>query len=152
MAAAQGGILRHCAAAARHLLDSPRDIRVLHGDLHHGNVLDFGSQGWLAIDPKGLLGERGFDFANIFTNPDLADASHPVATAPDRFARRLVVVAETAGLERRRLLLWILAWAGLSAVWFLQDGQEARIDFRIAEQAIAALEMGRGREDGLPGP
>ncbi|PZP48144.1 MAG: APH(6) family putative aminoglycoside O-phosphotransferase [Azospirillum brasilense] len=152
VAAAQGGILRHCAAAARHLLDSPRDIRVLHGDLHHGNVLDFGSQGWLAIDPKGLLGERGFDFANIFTNPDLADASHPVATAPDRFARRLVVVAETAGLERRRLLLWILAWAGLSAVWFLQDGQEARIDFRIAEQAIAALEMGRGREDGLPGP
>lgn len=31
----------------------------LHGDLHHGNVLDFGASGWLAIDPKGLKGERG---------------------------------------------------------------------------------------------
>jgi streptomycin 6-kinase len=36
-------------------------------------VLDFGACGWLAIDPKRLAGERGFDFANIFTNPDLAD-------------------------------------------------------------------------------
>jgi streptomycin 6-kinase len=30
-------------------------------------VLDFETSGWLAIDPKGLIGERGFDFANIFT-------------------------------------------------------------------------------------
>jgi streptomycin 6-kinase len=51
------------------LLAEPREVGVLHGDLHHGNVLDFGVRGWLAIDPKGLLGERGFDFANIFTNP-----------------------------------------------------------------------------------
>jgi streptomycin 6-kinase len=45
--------------------------RALHGDLHHENVLDFGERRWLAIDPHGLHGERFFDFANIFTNPDL---------------------------------------------------------------------------------
>jgi streptomycin 6-kinase len=33
------------------------------------DVPDFGARGWLAIDPKGLYGERGFDYANIFCNP-----------------------------------------------------------------------------------
>src|SRR5690606_23139290 len=41
-AATHGGILVRCAATARELLDDPRDLCVLHGDLHHGNVLDFG--------------------------------------------------------------------------------------------------------------
>src|SRR5919112_3062939 len=57
-AARHGGILELAAATARQLFAEPRDIVVLHGDIHHGNILDFGSHGWLAIDPKGLLGER----------------------------------------------------------------------------------------------
>jgi hypothetical protein len=40
------------------------------------------STGWLAIDPKGLVGERGFDFANIFTNPDLDNPTRPLARCP----------------------------------------------------------------------
>jgi streptomycin 6-kinase len=65
-AAKYGGILVNAATVARDLLNQPREASVLHGDLHHGNVLDFGARGWLAIDPKRLLGERGFDFSNIF--------------------------------------------------------------------------------------
>jgi streptomycin 6-kinase len=139
-AAKHGGILTRCAEAARTLLAEPREVGVLHGDLHHDNVLDFGARSWLAIDPKRLLGERGFDFANIFTNPDLADPTRPVATEPGRFARRLKVVAEAAELERERLLRWILAWTGLSAAWFLGDGDPAAIDLRIAELAAAELD------------
>ena len=47
-------------------------------------------------------------FANIVTNPDLADATRPVVTEPGRFVWRLDVVVEAAGLERQRLLNWIL--------------------------------------------
>jgi streptomycin 6-kinase len=141
-AAAHGGILVRCAETARALLAEPRDVGVLHGDLHHGNVLDFGVRGWLAIDPKRLIGERGFDFASIFTNPDLADPTHPVATMPGRFARRLDMVTDAAGLERRRLLSWILAWTGLSAAWFLGDDDPlAAIDLQVA--AFAAAELDR---------
>jgi streptomycin 6-kinase len=129
-----------CADAARTLLADPREVGMLHGDLHHDNVLSFGARGWLAIDPKWLIGERGFDFANIFTNPDLADPSCPVATEPGRFARRLEAVAEAAGLERRRLLHWILAWTGLSAAWFLGDGDPAYIDLKVADLAAAELD------------
>ncbi|BBR39684.1 aminoglycoside O-phosphotransferase APH(6)-Ic [Aeromonas veronii] len=136
-----GGILVRCAETAQSLLAEPRECGVLHGDLHHDNVLDFGSRGWLAIDPHGLLGERGFDFANIFTNPDLSDPNHPVATEPGRFARRLTVITETARMDRQRLLCWILAWTGLSAAWFLGDDDPlARIDLNIAELAAAELD------------
>ena len=44
-AAQQGGILAVCAATARELLETPQEIVVLHGDVHHENILDFGSRG-----------------------------------------------------------------------------------------------------------
>lgn len=136
-AAAHGGILARAHAAARGLLAEPRDVVVLHGDLHHGNVLDFGARGWLAIDPKGLWGERGFDFANVFRNPDFE-----TAVTPGRLARQANVVAEAAGLERARLLAWNLAFMGLSAAWSLEDGDDAGPALAVAE--IAAAELDRG--------
>ncbi|HAT7503741.1 aminoglycoside phosphotransferase family protein [Citrobacter braakii] len=137
-----GGILTHCAEVANVLLSSPQNEVVLHGDLHHGNILDFGTKGWLAIDPKGLVGERGFDYANIFTNPDLADPTKPVAIEPEKFRQRVNIVSEIARIERQRLLMWIIAWCGLSSAWFLQEGDCATIPLRIAELASAELAFG----------
>jgi streptomycin 6-kinase len=136
-AAKHGGILARAADMARSLLNDQHEIAVLHGDLHHGNVLDFGPRGWLAIDPKRLLGERAFDFANIFRNPDLE-----IAKAPGRLAHQATVIAEAARLDRARLLRWILAYAGLSAAWILNDGDDATLDLTVAE--IAAAELARG--------
>jgi streptomycin 6-kinase len=135
-AAAQGGVLALSAGAARDLLASQREVAVLHGDIHHGNILDFGERGWLAIDPKGLVGDRGFDYANLFCNPDQA-----TATAPGRLARRIEVVADAAGLERKRLLRWILAWAGLSAAWHLADGTSPKTALAVGEIAAAQLSL-----------
>ncbi len=141
MAAAHGGLLSRCDIASRMLLATPQEVIPLHGDLHHDNVLDFGSRGWLAIDPKCLLGERGFDFANIFCNPDLADPTRSPAAERHRFVRRLAVVTEAARLERRRLLLWILAWCGLSTAWMLEDGDALPLRLlRVAGLAAAELD------------
>ncbi|MFI4996315.1 MAG: aminoglycoside phosphotransferase family protein [Hyphomicrobiales bacterium] len=133
-ATGHGGILIQAAASARELFRAPREVVVLHGDIHHGNVLDFGRRGWLAIDPKGVVGERGFDYANLFCNPDPAAAS-----APGRLARQATVVAEASGLERGRLLQWVLAYAGLSAAWFLEDGETPESRFAVAEAAAVEL-------------
>src|SRR6185437_4076924 len=133
-AEAHGGLYAKSAAAARALLAEPQAVGVLHGDLHHGNVLDFGPRGWLAIDPKRLQGERGFDFANILFNRDLE-----TATGPGRLARQVSVAAEAAGLDRRRLLQWVLAFAGLSAAWYIEDGVTPTFDLAIAEIAAAEL-------------
>ncbi|MDU9391817.1 aminoglycoside phosphotransferase family protein [Pseudomonas sp. zfem002] len=128
-------LLQTCAATARELLATPRDVTVLHGDIHHGNVLDFGPSGWLAIDPKGLYGERGFDYANLFCNPDGRSALR-------HFAQRLDTVSNASGIERRRLLQWILAWAGLSACWMDEDGGDPTHLRDVAKLAAAALNQG----------
>ena len=127
-----GGIFNYAAKTAHELLNTPQENVVLHGDIHHGNILDFGVHGWLAIDPKGLFGERGFDFANIFCNPDF-----DVAIKPGRLQQQVIVVSEAAGLDHKRLMKWILAYAGLSAAWHLEDGTDGKLPIAIANIAFS---------------
>jgi streptomycin 6-kinase len=131
-----GGVVATAWTTAKALLASPRDERPLHGDLHHDNVLDGGSRGWLAIDPKGLLGERGFDYANIVCNPDIATAA-----APGALIRRARIIAAAAGLDPQRYLGWVLAYAGLSAAWTLADGGDAGPALKIARLAAGELKL-----------
>ncbi len=136
-AAQQGGAFSLSLASAEALLADPQEVVVLHGDMHHDNVLDFGARGWLAIDPKRVSGERGFDYANLICNPDL-----PTATDPGRFDRQLAVVAQAADFDPRRLLQWVLAFAGLSAAWFVEDGNSlaAQGQLEVAKLAASRLE------------
>jgi len=131
-----GGVMAKSLAMSKGLLAEPREVCVLHGDAHHGNFLDFGDRGWLAIDPKGLIGDRGYDYANLFCNPDLA-----TALTPGRLGRQLAVVAQAARLEPRRILQWLLAYAGLSAAWTLSAGGDPAGALRIAELAAAELSL-----------
>ena len=140
LARTHGGLLARADAVARELLTSPRDIMPLHGDIHHENVLDFGARGWLAIDPHAVLGERSFDYANIFCNPDLGDPAITIARDRAHFLRRVEIVVARSGIERQRLLQWILAWCGLSAAWFISDGANADIDIAIAALAAATID------------
>jgi streptomycin 6-kinase len=140
VARTHGGLLARADGFARELLAAPRDVMPLHGDIHHENVLDFGPRGWLAIDPHAVLGERGFDYANIFCNPDLGDPALSIARDRARFLRRVEIVVERSGIERQRLLQWVLAWCGLSAAWFIGDGANADIDLAIAKMVIAELD------------
>jgi len=136
VAEARGGLLGRAADAARVLLATERDRVVLHGDLHHGNVLDGAERGWLAIDPKGLHGERAFDFVNILRNPDI-----DTSLIPGRFIRQIDVIAEAADLDRTRFLMWVVAFTGLSAAWIINDGQEPASDLALC--ALAAEELDR---------
>ena len=134
-ASERGGIFAKSERVARELLDDVRDVTVLHGDLHHGNVLDGDARGWLVIDPKGLIGERGYDYANVLCNPDAA-----TALAPGRLQRQAQIVCLESGLEPERLMKWLLAYCGLSAAWSLGDGHDARPAIALAE--LAAIELG----------
>jgi streptomycin 6-kinase len=121
---------RQGAEFAVALLDTERDVVALHGDLHHGNVLDFGERerGWLAIDPKGLLGERAFDYANLCCNP-----SHAFALEPGRLEARFSAVTDAAALPSDRFAQWLVAWCALSSTWLALDGDTG------AAASIAAI-------------
>jgi streptomycin 6-kinase len=133
-AATHGGILDVSLAHAQGLLADPQEVCLLHGDLHHENVLDGGDRGWLIIDPKGLLGERGYDYATSLCNPDAA-----LALAPGRLAHQIGVVAEAARLDPQRLTRWLTAHAGVSAAWCMQDGHDPTAAFQLAEAGAALL-------------
>lgn len=128
-ASGRGDILGRASEVAQALLTDPQDPVVLHGDLHHGNLLRAAS-GWSAIDPKGLHGERGFEFAPLFCNPDAA-----TALAPGVLARRLDIVAAETGVQRGRLAQWVFAYAALSASWFMAEGGDPGTPLRVAECA-----------------
>lgn len=138
------GFLGRSAATARDLLADQQEVVALHGDVHHGNVLDFGDAAaarWRAIDPKFLVGDRAFDYTNIVCNP-----SHATATTPGRLDRQVSVICAAAGLDRTRLLRWIVAWTGLSATWYLGDtwmpgaaGEDAAAAVLAVGQAAEAL-------------
>ncbi|MGZ0785132.1 aminoglycoside phosphotransferase family protein [Pseudomonas saponiphila] len=138
-AAQQGGMFLRCLAQAEQLLATPREPVVLHGDVHHDNVLDFAEGGWRVIDPKRVYGERTFDFANLICNPDL-----PSATDPGRFTRQVQVIARAAQLEPRRLVQWVLAFSGLSAAWFLQDDHQPGAQHQLTLAALAAQALEGG--------
>ncbi len=101
------------------LLASMSEPMLLHGDLHHYNILSAGD-GWLMIDPKGVAGEPAYEvgallrnpIATIFAEPELAHIT----------ARRLDILAELLALDRERLRQWSLAQAVLSAWWGYEDG------------------------------
>jgi streptomycin 6-kinase len=80
------------------------------------------------------LGARGFDNANTLSNPARARA-----LAPGRFARRIETIAEVSGIAQRRLLQWVLAWSGLSAVWSVQDGEDPGAAMAVAQLAASAM-------------
>ncbi|MET0294074.1 MAG: aminoglycoside phosphotransferase family protein [Phenylobacterium sp.] len=127
-----GGPYALSASLAQELLECPQDIVVLHGDIHHGNVLHDAHRGWLAIDPKGVIGERGYDYANMLCNPDSAAA---IANLP----RRLEIVCETAHLDPERQLMWLVAYLGLSAAWTLSSNGDPWQALAIHEAAVEEL-------------
>ncbi|MCV3240346.1 aminoglycoside phosphotransferase family protein [Mesorhizobium sp. ZC-5] len=118
--AGQPSLYVEAAGLAQHLLDNPHEVRALHGDLHHDNIMR-GPRGWLAIDPKGILGDPGFDAANFFYNPLERD---DLCLDPERIADMATVFARTVGQNPRAILDHGVAWGCLSASWHAEDGND----------------------------
>jgi streptomycin 6-kinase len=107
-------LFQRADALRAELLASTESPTVLHGDLHHFNVLRAQRGDWLCIDPKGLVGDRCFDVCQFFRNPH--------AVLPEVNARRLDVFCAELGLDRARTKDWCLVHAVLDACWDFEDG------------------------------
>ncbi|TIL43433.1 aminoglycoside phosphotransferase family protein [Mesorhizobium sp.] len=106
------------AATAERLLANPVEVLPLHGDLHHDNIMH-GPRGWLAIDPKGVLGDPGFDAANMFYNPLDRD---DLCRDPRRIADMAEIFARTLSQTPPAILDHAIAYGCLSASWHHEDG------------------------------
>jgi streptomycin 6-kinase len=109
--------VRSAALAARLLADQ-REVRVLHGDIHHYNIRQ-SARGWLAFDPKsGLVGERTYDCANTLCNPVMPELVHNEA----RLLTTAAILADTLAIDLPRVLAFTYAYACLIASWWSLRG------------------------------
>lgn len=113
-------IYRRAAAMAARLLADPQDVRVLHGDIHHYNIKQ-SARGWLAFDPKGLVGERTYDCANALCNPVMPELVHNEG----RLLKNANLLAEALALDLERVLAFTYAYACLNASWWTQMSDKA---------------------------
>jgi streptomycin 6-kinase len=118
------------------LLASSAEPALLHGDLHHGNVLAAAREPWLAIDPQGVVGEPAYEVGALLRNPlpRLLDWPNPARVTE----RRVALLAEELGLERARVRGWGLAQAVLSVWWSIEDeGEPGEFGLAVAEVLAA---------------
>lgn len=116
----------------RHLVDRASDVyaelcatqgrtRLLHGDLQHYNVLRDYERGWVAIDPKGVVGEVEYEVGAMLRNPcELPD----VVANPATMEQRVDTLSARLGLDRDRVQRWAFAQAVLSEIWIVEDCRE----------------------------
>jgi len=110
------------------LASSQRTTMLLHGDLQHYNVLFDNDRGWVAIDPKGVVGELEYEVGAILRNPvELRE----FYTTPAIISRRLRTLTDLLHLDHSRALNWSFAQAVLSTIWNIEDGEEP--SFLLAE-------------------
>jgi streptomycin 6-kinase len=121
-------LFQHADALRRELLESTREPVALHGDLHHYNVLRSSRAGWLAIDPKGLLGDRCFDVCQFLRNPRRVTAATN--------CRRLDIFSDELGLDRQRLAGWAVVHAVLDACWTYEEQRDVRPAVEYAEETL----------------
>lgn len=126
-------VLADCAAALAEVAGEPGD-RLLHWDLHYGNVLGGrggGREEWLAIDPKPLAGDAGFELLPAIANN----------FAAGEVRWRFDLLTEVVGLDRERARAWTLGRVLQNCLWEVEDGEE-----RLPEEQLAVAELLMGRD------
>lgn len=112
------------------ILSSPKPLIFLHGDLHHDNILKHDNE-WLAIDPKGVIGEAEFEIAAF----DFMYISELAATADvkELLAKRAELLAQKSGLDAQRIKDWVFVRLILMAAWFIEDNGDPIWAIKLAE-------------------
>ncbi|MFI2379436.1 aminoglycoside phosphotransferase family protein [Streptomyces sp. NPDC018964] len=117
-------LVADCAAAVREVTGEPGD-RLLHWDLHDENVLASDRAPWLAIDPKPLAGDPGFDLW-----PALANRFDP-----DDVTWRFDAMTDVLALDRARARAWTYGRLLQNCLWEVEEGRPLdETDLEIARR------------------
>ena len=121
------------------LCQSQSERFLLHGDLHHMNILKDDARGWLAIDPKGVIGELAYETASVLHNPI---PHFEMIADPKVMERRVKILADRLRLDPACILRWCYAKDIVGHLWTLEDHQDATNfprSLRVAETAELLL-------------
>lgn len=115
-----GAVVANWAARVAEVADEPGNA-LLHWDLHFENVLAGDREPWLAIDPKPLCGDPGFDILPVLHNrwEEITAADDPAR----EILRRYDLVVDILGLDRARADAWTVARNLQNTLWNVEDGE-----------------------------
>lgn len=111
-------LVERAEVAVRDFFAEEHTPMLIHGDLHHFNILS-SERGWLAIDPKGVIGPPAYEVGPLLVNP-WADLSNP-EEIEKLTEKRIAILSERLGFEKERIREWGIAHAVLSAWWGIED-------------------------------
>ncbi|MBU0743922.1 MAG: phosphotransferase [Gammaproteobacteria bacterium] len=105
----------------KHLLETAGPDTLLHGDLHHENVLK-NSNDWMVIDPKGVIGEAAYELGAFIRNPmpNLFNTPDPTSIIQNR----ITLCTETLNLDKSRITQWCFVQSVLGHIWCLEDNMD----------------------------
>ncbi|MGL4611594.1 MAG: aminoglycoside phosphotransferase family protein [Trueperaceae bacterium] len=99
------------------------DSVLLHGDLHHDNVLSAGRENYLAIDPKGIVGNKTYDLTPALLNPDAPTLAKRSDLA-QLLERRVGIFSEMLNIDKREIAAWGFIQVVLGSIWSIEDHGE----------------------------
>jgi streptomycin 6-kinase len=109
-----------CVSLVRDLVADPASVGVIiHGDLHHHNVLAADREPWLVIDPKPMSGDPHYEPAPMLWNRwDEIVAGN----ARENLRRRFHTLVDVAGLDEDRARDWVVVRMVHNMSWAVIDG------------------------------
>lgn len=120
------------------LAGSMGEMVLLHGDLHHENILASGRQQWLAIDPQGVVGEPAYEVGAFLRNP--IDALPRWPDLRRVMSRRAAMLSEAVQIDRDRLIGWGMAQAVLAGIWCFEDHGTGWEKWIVAAEALEGVQ------------
>ena len=119
------------------LCESMKHEYVCHGDLHLENIIKNGEQ-WLAIDPKGIIGELAFEGSAFDL---LNDNENNLPNVTELLKARIQQLATALNVNNDRLTAWIFLRIMLSAQWFIEDKGDPTKMLIAAEKILPLLKI-----------
>lgn len=104
------------------LNSSPETKMLLHGDFHHENILSAEREPFLAIDPKGIVGDIGYDLSVFLINHANWLKSAPNLT--EKLNDAIRAFSEAFPVEPQNIRKWVFAHSVLSAWWTFEENSE----------------------------
>lgn len=102
------------------LLNNTTQPVLLHGDLHHDNILCAGNS-WRVIDPKGVVGDPIFDKVGCLIREPLAEFLKQPRWE-DIVKRRVQQIAACGVADPQIILEWTFVQGVMACCWCLEDG------------------------------
>jgi streptomycin 6-kinase len=124
-----GDLVERARAIRDELLQERTAPKLLHGDLHHGNLLQ-SKTGFTAIDPKGVVGDPAFEVYALLHNPVGAPPESMLSLLP----KRLETVSDVTGIELGRLKAWGFCGLVMSLCWSAEEGEVPMQEVGLARE------------------